>query len=77
MEYKYWFAVEFPVSAAKKHRILQAGYKPEEVYHLKEKEIVLFCAYFDIKQEILINAKKSSDMGEKLGKWKNREFPLL
>ena len=77
MEYKYWFAVEFPVSAAKKHRILQAGYKPEEVYHLKEKEIVLFCAYFDIKQEILINAKKSSDMGEKLREMEKQGISLV
>lgn len=66
MEYKYWFAAELHVSAAKKQKIIQAGYKPEEVYRLKEKESMLFCAYFDIKRETLINAQKSSDMSEKL-----------
>ena len=77
MEYKYWFAAEFHVSAAKKYKIIQAGYQPEEIYHLKEKERILFCAYFDIPLENLINAIKVSDMGDKLREMEKKQIAFV
>lgn len=77
MEYEYWFAAEFPVSAAKKREIAQGGYTAETVYRIRGKERMMFCAYFDIKEEILINAQMKTDMSTRLKEMEKRGIAIV
>ena len=57
MNYKYWFASVVELSGAKKCEIINSGYSPEEIYHMNEKELLMFCSFFEIEMDVFTNAR--------------------
>lgn len=56
MNYKYWFASVMKVSGTKKYEMINAGYTPEEIYCMNEKELLMFCSLFEVDPHSFIDA---------------------